>query len=516
MRRAVAVAATVGCLVSAPGSGAAGPSAVAARIDPAHTGSVDDPAVVPPLRPRWVRELDAPDTYQPRISRPLIADGRVFVVVAPSSTGVPVLHALSAATGESLWSRTLTGPLVPQPAYDAGRVIVATYDDVRAFDAATGEPLWTRTDVDGQGTSAVAAGGVVYTNSSWNAVALRGSDGSTVWTRELFSVDYVTLGEQHVYYHGSRRTYALRRSDGALAWEYFPGYGSFLGGSLAPLVLHGGRLWFTDGVDSTLMNAAAGTPAGTRDSSRMPAFWDGLAFVSWGHNPVDPQVTVLQARDEATDALRWEFAAERGILTEPTAVTGTVYVLGYYGALYGLAAADGRLRWCTSLPYSAERRGEVVAGEGLLLVVAGPALVAFEPGGPACCDYNRVSRPGWYDPLPGAAAEAAAPPLEPGPAATAPARAATAVLGIRLVRSARGVVTARVRGVRLGGRQVVVYTGRRPRRAASGRLRRVASGRYVARLTVRRRGRVRACVRLGTGRCGRRMLASSSPELWPR
>jgi hypothetical protein len=277
--RAVAAATTVGCLLVAPAAGAAGPSAVALRIDPAHTGSVDDLVLVPPLRPRWVRELDARDTYQPRISQPLIAGGRVFVVVVPSTTGVPVLHALSAATGATLWSRTLTGAGAGQPAYDAGRVFVTTYDDVRAFDAVTGDPLWTRSDVGPGGGAPVAAGGVVYTSSSWHAVALQASDGSTLWTRELFSAVYVTLGDQHVYYHGSKHTYALRRSDGAVVWEYWPGYDSFAGISMAPLVLHDGRLWFTDTVDATLLNAVAGTPAGTRDSTRMPAFWNGLAFV---------------------------------------------------------------------------------------------------------------------------------------------------------------------------------------------------------------------------------------------
>ena len=513
--RAVAVAAAVGCLLAAPAAGASGPSAVALRVDPAHTGSVDDPAVVPPLRPRWTRELDARDTYQPRISQPLIAGGRVFVVVVPSATNVPVLLALSAETGETLWSRTLPGPVMTQPAYDSGRVIVTTYDDVRAFAAASGDLAWIRADVSPGGGAPVARGGVVYTSSSWNAVALRVSDGSTLWTRELFSASYVTLGDEHVYYHGSRHTYALRPSDGGLAWEYWPGYDTFAGSSGSPLVLHGGRLWFTDSVDSTLLDAAAGTPAGTRDMSRMPAFWNGLAFVSWGHNPVDPHVTVLQARDEATDALRWEFAAERGILTPPTAVTGTVYVMGYYGALYGLAAADGRLRWCASLPYSAETSGAIAAGEGLLLVVAGPALVAFEPGGPSGCDYNRVSRPGWYEPLPGATVEAsaAAPQRQAVELQAAPA---AAVFGVRLLRGARGVMTARVRGVRLGGRRLVAYVGRRPRRAGGARLRRVASRAYTARIAVRGRPRVRVCVRLGSGRCGRRALPRSSPELWPR
>ena len=50
-----------------------------------------------------------------------------------------------------------------------------------------------------------------------------------------------------------------------------------------------------------------------------------------------------------------------------------------------------------------------MAGEGLLLVIAGNSLTVYAPGGPPGCDYKGVARWGWYDPLdePAAAARQA-------------------------------------------------------------------------------------------------------------
>ena len=96
-------------LVGAPAAGAAETSAVASRMNAAHSGSLDAPSPAPPLRQRWTRELDSPETLYPELSYPLIADGRVFIVAART------LYALSAQTGATLWSVPLT---VASLAYD--------------------------------------------------------------------------------------------------------------------------------------------------------------------------------------------------------------------------------------------------------------------------------------------------------------------------------------------------------------------------------------------------------------
>jgi hypothetical protein len=108
---------------------------------------------------------------------------------------------------------------------------------------------------------------------------------------------------------------------------------------------------------------------------------------------------VLQAVDAATGAVRWEFGAERGIYTTPTVAGGTVCVADMRRGRYGARASDGRVQWCTTMPDFPDRKTHVVAGEGLLLVVAGNSLTVYEPGGEAGCDYKRVARWGWNDPL---------------------------------------------------------------------------------------------------------------------
>ena len=489
-------------------AGAGAQSAVADRIDPAHSGGIDLAGLVPPLRQRWAVDLEPPDVYDPRISYPLVAGGRIFVVVVPSATAVPVLHALSAASGATLWSRTLAGTSAGAPAYDGGTGVRGHQPRrarVRRGDRGAGlgprrrwPPPATRRSRPTASSTRTTAG------ERWRC-APRTDRRS--WGRDLFAATHVTLGAQHAFYQGGQHTYALRRSDGGVAWEFFPGAGTHTGASLAAPALHQGRLWFTDSVDATLLDAATGALAGSRDSTRPPAFWGGTAFVMWGSNPVDPPARVLQARDAATDVLRWEFAGERGMLGGPTVVTGVVYAIGANRSLYGLDAADGRIRWCTTLPRSGTQRSHIAAGEGVVVVVAGSAIVAFEPGGAAGCDYNRVSRPGWYGPP--------AAPVVTGAQRVTLRTAAPSVERVTL-RRVGGGVRARVRGNRLNGRRLVVYAGRPARRAGAARLRRVAPRRFAARVRTARPGRLRACVRLAGDRCGRRTLPVRSRELWPR
>ena len=378
IRHGALVAVLLG-LAAMPAAAGAQTAAVAHRMDAAHSGSTDaGPA--PPLRQRWTRALEPEENPYPELSYPLVVDGRVFIVAART------LHALSAQTGATLWSRPVS---VGTPAYDGGHVIVTTGSGVQAFDAATGAPRWSR-DLETRDCPAVATGGVVYTISGWTAHALRVSDGSTLWSRALTEGCEATVGGDLVSYSGSGTT-ALRRADGTVAWT------SATGGRTA--ALHGGRLWTGDGSSATALDATTGASAGGAQSWRMPAFGGGHAFVSVGQSHSDPQARMLQAVDPATGAVRWEFAAERGIATTPTVAGGTVYVADMRRGLYGLRASDGARSWCTTMPEFPDRSTHVVAGEGLLVVTAGHSVTVFEPGGAPGCDYRRVARPHWADPI---------------------------------------------------------------------------------------------------------------------
>ncbi len=76
-----------------------GSDAVAYQIDPAHTGSQSD-GPLPPLARRWSRDLGGPISY------PLIAEGKVFVIVASPPEWGTKLYALDEETGA-----TVSGPV---------------------------------------------------------------------------------------------------------------------------------------------------------------------------------------------------------------------------------------------------------------------------------------------------------------------------------------------------------------------------------------------------------------------
>jgi outer membrane protein assembly factor BamB len=380
------LAAVCAALTAAPARGDS--SAVAFRMDHGRSGS--DPAgPAPPLRLRWARELLPRDYVHNELSYPLIVGGRVFVVAARS------LQALSAATGETLWSVPIA-EIHPGLAYDSGRVIVSGYGWIRAYDAATGRLEWARSDIDPSGEPPAAAGGVVYTGRHGTAYALRISDGSTLWSRPG-TYGSPTLGANLVFYASGATAQSLRRSDGAVAWTRPQGSG------ILPAALHGSRLWFTDAQYDPIFDAATGTPSGGLYTRRMPAFAGDVAIVSAGGTHEQNPGRVIQALDQASGAVRWEFGAENGIYTTPTVAGGTVYVADFRRALIGLDASSGQVRWCTTMPGYPDRHTNLVAGEGLLLIAAGNTLAAYERGGSPGCDYNGVARPGWNDPLPAAA-----------------------------------------------------------------------------------------------------------------
>ena len=113
--RALAVAAFL-VVSSTP---AFGSQAVAYQIDPAHTGSQSD-GLTPPLVQRWSRELG---NQFSTISYPLIAEGKVFVLVDNGTDNGTNLYALDEATGATVWGpfRDTAGSFnFAGLAYDAG------------------------------------------------------------------------------------------------------------------------------------------------------------------------------------------------------------------------------------------------------------------------------------------------------------------------------------------------------------------------------------------------------------
>src|SRR3954471_9400083 len=98
MRRRVIVAAL---LVALGFAADARGQAVTIEADAAHTGNAAGAGLRPPLRRAWSRSLPG------RVSYPVVADGRVFVIrQRPWPNGSEVV-ALSTRTGRVLWRHDL-------------------------------------------------------------------------------------------------------------------------------------------------------------------------------------------------------------------------------------------------------------------------------------------------------------------------------------------------------------------------------------------------------------------------
>src|SRR5256714_7873240 len=156
---------------------AQGAPSVAMQIDAAHSGVQADGHPRPPLRKRWSVDLGQPTSY------PLIAGGKVFVVVRnPSAYGTRIV-ALDAATGATAWERSLGGSYYwSGAAYDAGKIFTVNGDGVmQALDATTGAVLWSQ-KLPGQysfSSEPTAIDGMVYTGGAGSGGALDAGRGGT-------------------------------------------------------------------------------------------------------------------------------------------------------------------------------------------------------------------------------------------------------------------------------------------------------------------------------------------------
>src|SRR6185503_13595509 len=73
------------------------------QINAAHTGAITSEHLTPPLRQRWSVNFGRSPGY------PIIADGRVYVVVKSTAGNGTSLYALNGATGATVWAWGLGG-----------------------------------------------------------------------------------------------------------------------------------------------------------------------------------------------------------------------------------------------------------------------------------------------------------------------------------------------------------------------------------------------------------------------
>ncbi|HEY6540615.1 MAG TPA: PQQ-binding-like beta-propeller repeat protein [Ktedonobacteraceae bacterium] len=170
-------------------------------------------------------------------SFPSLAFQTVYIGTSLASDSSGSIYALDEMTGNVNWHHTTVGGVWTAVGADTSTntVFASSGDpgfDVFAFNATTGAVRWqiqvpnSSQDLD-PGSGLPVANGLVYTSSkNGNVYALRESDGSIAWTRQIakISVDDVStpaIASNGTLYVGSRDgfLYALNATTGAVIWK---------------------------------------------------------------------------------------------------------------------------------------------------------------------------------------------------------------------------------------------------------------------------------------------------------
>jgi outer membrane protein assembly factor BamB len=361
-------------------------------VDAAHTGNLPAGSLQPPLVPAWAVRFPG------GVSGSLVTPRAIVLTTQAES-----VLALDPLTGLVLWGPVKVGSSL-MPAYEWGRVFTAGYDGVMAaLDAETGAVMWRRKVGEELGAP-VASQGVVSAKFSGGVVALDEESGRVLWTRIFDSggtqTPIAVPGRILVNdYEWQVRAFDLR---GRLTAHYGGGLGTS-----ALSAAYRNRLY--------LRSAGWGAPGGIRDdtgevvgqflSSAPAAFHDGLGlFIQGSLCPSFEYESEcwVRGQDLATGEAAWEFHGDRKVATEPIVVGDVVYVGSGSGWLYGFEVSTGRVVTAVNIgvpigAYGSEAAGPT-AGDGLLVVPLGQAVVAFRSAGPtlsadtAMVRFGRESR----------------------------------------------------------------------------------------------------------------------------
>ncbi len=361
-----------------PAPGPAAPSDVASafQVNPARDGHVDGDFLDGDLHEAWSHSLG------PRISYPLIADGRIFVIEYDSAAeGGWQLRGRSIGSrddrcGVSRSRSRIEGSADKMAlAYSDGRVFVVTPDSVAlGFDASDGRQLWRHYLGGESSATPIAVDGTLFVTvedrydfAKGSLYALDAGDGSTQWSRvhAVHGSAAPALVGDRVYAASSCGTpAAFDRHTGATVASA-PCNNGLLGEQLS---VHGQRI-YAGGMVHTL----DGTPLDVSG----PLDWRALEPHSFaGALTLYRNGSRLQAEDVRTGVIAWEFS-DRGkwVAPPPLIVGDRVVSIATDGHVNVLDLATGEPRWSGDLGTYAQ--SAPAAAEGTLVVPAGGRLVAY-------------------------------------------------------------------------------------------------------------------------------------------
>ncbi|HMA37900.1 MAG TPA: PQQ-binding-like beta-propeller repeat protein [Chloroflexia bacterium] len=351
-------------------------ASVTYQINAAHTGSIANDSLTPPLRQIWNLDL-GPDQG---LSYPLVVGDRTYVVVGGQ------LQARNLHTGELVWGPIAQGGTYSSGmiAYDQGQIFALNFDGIlRAFDAGTGTPTWS-TKLPGQyafSSPPSARNGVVYTGgagSGGTMYAVRETNGEVLWTAEVMNGDDSSpaVGDNGVYVaYACAQVYGFGLAQGAPLWHHST---DCEGGGGATPAYYNNKVYAPDSGNLYVLDAATGKEIQIYAANGTPSFSGGRGFLLNGGT--------LQAFNESTGAVLWSFAGAGDLRSLPIVVHDVLYIGGTGGTLYGLDPATGHQVFSATIgggnSGSAAGISSLAAGNGTLVIVAGSRLVAYTSSGP--------------------------------------------------------------------------------------------------------------------------------------
>ena len=316
------------------------------------------------------------------LSRPVVAQGKVFTLDAASAVG-----AFDESTGKRLWQVDLRPSDTRGSSFGGGvafgddMVFVATgYAEVMALNPSDGAVVW-RQHIPGpaRGAPTVVNGRVFAQTLDNQTFALSTKDGSTLWSHTgilesaglLGSVSPAADATVVIAPYSSGELFALRLENGRAAWQ-----------------------------DNLTAIRRMGALSGLADIRGMPVIDRGLVLaVSHSGRTV--------AIDQRTGARVWD--QEVGGVDTPWPAGDLVYVLSNESEVVAMLRSNGRIRWVAPLQRNQEPgdrkssalvwAGPVMAGDRLWLAGSTGQLLGLSPNDGQVVSEIKLPDPAYLAPV---------------------------------------------------------------------------------------------------------------------
>lgn len=280
----------------------------------------------------------------------VVSGGRLYVSSWPdmSYRGEQGIVSLDVGDGSLMWKNPIGGKGgASTPALKDGRIYVGSFSgDLYSIDAATGETVWKRTlEEDPQwwgiaSSPLVLEEGVLVTAFSSGTIYRLDLDGDEVWSLSTGRTDpYASPASRdgRVYFAGGDPAlYSVDLSSGAPLWK-LPTEAPI---TSTPSVAYG-SVFFATREALLAVDAATGDELWKepmRGTISSPA-------VSRGRVYVGSDDAALECRDATDGELIWRAEVDSPVRSSPLVAGGLVYFGSYQGVVYALDALDGSEIW---------------------------------------------------------------------------------------------------------------------------------------------------------------------------